>query len=395
MINNKIKSDCSLCESQPPLPSLTPTPSVTKTPTITPTISITQTVTITPSVSITNSSTPTTTPTITVTKSNSISPTPTLSNTITPTRTPTITVPPNNYITSTPTNTPSYSKSNNNIHLFNKNSWSSIIPEPYKTYFNQSADRWNSYIKYNSSVRSQIPNLYPGWNGLALRTGGYTEINDSTSNVVASCGPYNFVDINGGPMPTWMNSVNFSITINKSWENYFSSNDWINIITHELGHALGIGIFWQVELQPYGAVPPVDFFLNGSVYTNTQQGYNIVSEFSRIKVPLENIGSTGTASAHWENDYRPASAQGSGGVDYVGVTDELMVGTIGPNNRRVISVLSINNLLDYGYEEVNPGTSEGTPTLQQSLTMGVQGLKLNCCEYYSHKTMEKLGTIYI
>jgi len=387
MKNNKIKTDCAKCVSPTPSPSFTPTITITPTNSISPTNTVSPTHsltrTVTPSITNTNTVTPTISPTSTstptITISNSISSTPNLTQTNTPTKTQ-------------PQPTPTISN-NQLVHLFNKASWTSSIPEPYRTYFNQAADRWNTYIKYNPQVRSQIPNLYPGWNGLALRTGGYAELNDSTSNIIASCGPYNFVDLNGGPMPTWMNAVNFSVTINKYWETQFSAADWLNIITHELGHALGIGIFWQKELEPYGAVPPVDSFLDGTVYTGTQTAYNTVSQSTRNKTPLEDSGGAGTISAHWENNFRPSSAAGSNGVSYAGVVDELMVGSIAPGNRRIISALSIQNLLDYGYQEVNPGSSEGLPTLQQSITVQSQGIKLNCCEHHNHLSMEKLGNI--
>lgn len=266
------------------------------------------------------------------------------------------------------------------------------MPEPYKTYFNQAADRWNTYIKYSPEVRSQIPSIYPGWNGLALKNSGYSEINDSKTNVIASCAVYNFVDIAGGPAP-WINAVNFSVTINRYWDGYFSPSDWLNIITHEMGHAIGIGIFWQSRFVTWGSTPPSNYFLDGTVYTGTQEGYNQVASVNRIKTPLENFGGAGTAGAHWENNHRSSTAPGSDGVAYPGLLDELMVGSIGLGARRVISLVSIKNLVDYGYQERNPGASEGPVTISQSVgALSAEEIHLDCTPQHE---IVRIGTINI
>ncbi|MFN9901621.1 MAG: hypothetical protein ACK55Z_23135, partial [bacterium] len=239
-------------------------------------------------------------------------------NNSTPTRTPTKT--PTRSLS--PTKTPTISLSPKPVQLFDKASWSSVIPEPFKTYFDQSADRWNRYIKYNNEVRQTIMKFFPAWNGLALNR--YSKFNRNTSTI-ASCGPEYFVDLNTSGR---LNSVTFNVNINMYWEKYYSYNDWINIITHELGHALGIGIFWSEAFTSYGSTPPFNFFLNGTKYNGTQRAYNNICGLSRNLVPLEQSGGTGTASAHWENDFRSSSFTGGGRLSYPGVVDELMVGMV-------------------------------------------------------------------
>jgi hypothetical protein len=96
-------------------------------------------------------------------------------------------------------------------------------------------------------------------------------------------------------------------------------------------------------------------------------------------MPLENTGDSGTASAHWEDSFRPASAAGSLGVSYPGLFNELMVGYI--KNNMVLSSLTIKTLVDFGYEERNPGASEGNPSLVSSITAGlIEGEILGKCE---------------
>jgi hypothetical protein len=137
-------------------------------------------------------------------------------------------------------------------------------------------------------------------------------------------------------------------------------------MTHELGHALGIGIYWSTELQSEGAVPPSDFFLSSAAYSSAGGAYNSILGSSRPKISLENEGGGGTASAHWENDFRPSTAPGTEGFDYPGLQNELMVGFYSPSTNFVISDLSMKILVDFGYLEKNPGVNEGVPTLVNS-----------------------------
>ena len=248
--------------------------------------------------------------------------------------------------------------------LFDKSSWRDVVAEPYFSYLNKAADRWYKYIKYNSTNRSTIASQNSGWNGLRLESGYYTFYSDSTSNTIASSGPI-YVKPLGGKKYV---SVSFQLNINdyhRTKTNPLTENNWIDAITHELGHALGIGLYWNADVVP-GATSPVNFFLDGTVYTLGQAAYNAITSQTRSKMPLENTGGGGTASAHWENSFRPASAAGSLGVSYPGLSNELMVGYIIDN--MILSRLTLKTLVDFGYEEINPGTSEGNPNLVSSIS---------------------------
>jgi len=160
--------------------------------------------------------------------------------------------------------------------LFNKSSWASIVSEPYKTYLDQAADRWSIYMSYNPSIVADIKGLngWSSWNGLALAPSKYTLYNDQAVSIIASCGPWDYVDLQTNGAGVQFNSLTFQLNINNYYLNIFSSSDWLNIITHELGHALGIGIYWNSSLASMGAVPPVDYFLNGEAYINCKNAYN-------------------------------------------------------------------------------------------------------------------------
>lgn len=264
--------------------------------------------------------------------------------------------------------------------LFDKSSWSGVVGAPWLNYLNQSADRWSRFIQSD-------PNEDDSWTGIKLQEGEFNLYNDSSDDVIASCGVYYYKNLGNGKY----NTISFILNINTYYQNIFSANDWVNILTHELGHALGIGQYWQDFFEE--ATPPVNYFLDGSVYTETQSAYNSIVNLSRVKIPLESTGSAGTQSAHWEDNFRL-----DGNISYRGVINELMVGTIDVGDARILSQLSIQNLVDFGYFEVNPGTSEGTPTVAPSLVTSMipeNRIKLNCCfnrekmrEYKPSKTKE-------
>ena len=276
-------------------------------------------------------------------------------------------------------------------NLFNKSSWSSI-PGPFKSYLDSAADRWSEYIKYNPTTKTLIQSEFFGWDGLELAS--YQEENNPSSPTIASCGPYHYIDLQSGP-GVQFNSISFAITINKYYQNLYNSQDWINILTHELGHALGIGIYWNPFFDSSGGVSPVNYFLNGSAYVQTQSAYNSITNLTRNKVPLESSGSSGTASAHWEDNYRNASTIGAGGLNYPGISGELMNGYYSQGSNLLISNLSIKSLVDLGYQEVNPGSNEGNPIVVSSSLMAPinRGIKLNCNPIEHINNMRRVAKI--
>jgi Leishmanolysin len=110
-----------------------------------------------------------------------------------------------------------------------------------------------------------------------------------------------------------------------------------DVITHEMGHVLGIGTVWDSKelLQDPGTNNPMF------------SGPRAMEEFGRLRgtaprrVPVENTGGQGTADSHWrETLFR----------------NELMSGFIaGPSNP--ISRVTAASLADMGYE-VNMDAAE-------------------------------------
>lgn len=124
-----------------------------------------------------------------------------------------------------------------------------------------------------------------------------------------------------------------------------------DVITHEMGHVIGVGTIWARKglLQGAGTTNP------------TFTGARAREEFGRLRgtgpapVPVENTGGGGTADAHWrETVFR----------------DELMSGFISaPGNP--LSRLTVASLADCGYEvDINAAEPYSLPNNLLELAEG-------------------------
>ena len=224
---------------------------------------------------------------------------------------------------------------------------------PWKEYILEASQRLSNFIKYNSSVIQGIRALEGSeWKG-AYPIGilfFYSE--DSTT--IAYAGVSSFATVYNLPGVQAV-STNYYMGVNTAYEAEYNHSDWVDIITHELCHALGLGIFWNYNISNVsGSVIPIDFFLSGSAYTRTQSAYNELTGLSRQFVPLEESGGAGTISNHWEDDLRDIT----GWQTYFGFFNELMTAYQIKNQKAILSKLTLQHLVDLGYEEINPGASE-------------------------------------
>jgi hypothetical protein len=111
----------------------------------------------------------------------------------------------------------------------------------------------------------------------------------------------------------------------------------VDMITHEIGHILGIGTFWGTDYFPntatgIGGVDPVFTGRAGRV-ASFQLGF---TSDSALGVPIENTGGDGTKDAHWR-----ATVFGH----------ELMTGTL-HYGKNPLSLVTIEALADFGYTVV-------------------------------------------
>lgn len=227
--------------------------------------------------------------------------------------------------TPTPTITPSLTPKPTLVYnLFDKSSWYDKITNPLLlSALNDAADRWAKYIKFNNNIYNFIQDSENDWKGIKLRE--YTEIDDQNSSTIASCGPAVGYDIEDNEKFV---TSEFILIINKAYtrnrnpdpgstnpcipdsEPALSYENWVDVLTHELGHALGIGVYWNPQIKNITGSPdliegPLGSFIDGNIYSNAQQSYNEFISSDRNIIPIENEGSSGTRNGHWENTNRP------------------------------------------------------------------------------------------
>ncbi|WP_052046002.1 leishmanolysin-related zinc metalloendopeptidase [Candidatus Paracaedibacter symbiosus] len=104
-----------------------------------------------------------------------------------------------------------------------------------------------------------------------------------------------------------------------------------NIVTHEIVHALGFGIFWEDSnlVKFYGQHNPC------FIGKNAIQAYSNLSGKIQQAVPLENKGGPGTMGAHWRE---------------IIFDNELMTGIYNTDQPNPLSILTLAALQDMGYE---------------------------------------------
>ena len=135
----------------------------------------------------------------------------------------------------------------------------------------------------------------------------------------ASAGKYKFLPVKG--------TMSFDTADLKAMQQDGTLKD---VITHEMGHVIGIGTIWERKglLKDVGQ-PTVRF-----VGKNARKEFGKLKKSKAADVPVENTGGPGTADGHWrESVFR----------------NELMSGFIAaPNNP--LSRMTVASLLDMGYE---------------------------------------------
>ena len=135
----------------------------------------------------------------------------------------------------------------------------------------------------------------------------------------ASAGKYKFLPVKG--------TMSFDTADLKAMQQDGTLKD---VITHEMGHVIGVGTIWERKgLLKDAGQPTVRF-----VGKNARKEFGKLKKSKAADVPVENTGGPGTADGHWrESVFR----------------NELMSGFIAaPNNP--LSRLTVASLLDMGYE---------------------------------------------
>ncbi len=125
-----------------------------------------------------------------------------------------------------------------------------------------------------------------------------------------------------------------------------------DVITHEMGHVLGIGTIWSFK----------NLLKKGGTSNPTFTGKAAMKAFGALRgsgpkeVPVENTGGPGTADSHWrETVFR----------------NELMTGFIGSTGNP-LSRMTVASLQDLGYVvDLNAAEAYSLPNLQSLAEAGL------------------------
>jgi hypothetical protein len=124
------------------------------------------------------------------------------------------------------------------------------IPSTYKTALIFAANRWKNFIQFQKDTIALIrtANNFKNWNGIELIEFTIYSNTDVSANVIATAGPifFNYTSLN----------PQFILNINQATIQQFDQKNINNIISHELGHALGMvnGLDVRVNANQSGAV---------------------------------------------------------------------------------------------------------------------------------------------
>lgn len=246
------------------------------------------------------------------------------------------------------------------------------IPARHRRLINNAIDIWETYIRYNKNDFASIKSSTPSWNGMEIVL--WYPVNQQGGFIAAA-----YVDSGFDRPGIKCLPQTYGLIYNAYFES-MSDEWWIKVWLHELGHALGIGTMWNTDYAPgcTGHVSPANNLLNGSSYTNAQAAYNSLTRVTRSYIPLEADGGDGTAGGHWEDQFRAAGPSATwtypgSGFNYPALPTELMIGYMTGTN--FLTQLTIKALVDFGLEEVIPGTSQqSNPPVAVGITTQMQTL---------------------
>jgi len=206
------------------------------------------------------------------------------------------------------------------------------LTDAQKAAFKHAANRWTH------AITGDLPDVIVGnetINNLRITAQG-TDI-DGVGQILGQAGPNRLRPKNAGAaafLPA-TGDMQFDTADLADMESNGTLDD---VITHEMGHVIGIGTVWTNKKLLFGA----------NTSNPTFRGANAMREYGKLRgsatplpVPVENTGGAGTANSHWRDSIFNA---------------ELMTGFVNEGGNPM-SRVTIASLQDLGYQ-VNMDVAE-------------------------------------
>jgi hypothetical protein len=207
------------------------------------------------------------------------------------------------------------------------------LTEGQKDAFKSAANRWSQIII--GDLPSVLVDGEVIDDVLIFAQGGAI---DGLGGILGQAGPTHLRPANAGV--TAFIPAKGRMTFDTADLNQMEQNGTLNdVITHEMGHVLGIGTIWSNKSLIQGARTRNPIFV----------GQRAMEEYGRLRggdsgsapVPVENTGSVGTRDSHWRESI---------------FLNELMSGFIAAANNPICGV-TVASLQDFGYQ-VNMDAAE-------------------------------------
>jgi hypothetical protein len=189
---------------------------------------------------------------------------------------------------------------------------------------------------------------------------------DGPSNILGQAGPCGIRQLRSGK---WIPEVGRMAFDSADMATMTTRGILTAVITHEMGHVLGIGTLWSasanagVALARQSGTDP-RFFGSGATFASAGLGRTFsslaISGTAALEaVPLENTGGSGTAFSHWRESV---------------YDNELMTGFVN-NGTNPLSLLTVQAMADMGYVTATSaaesyGVIFSTPAIAYSAIFG-------------------------
>ena len=225
-----------------------------------------------------------------------------------------------------------------------------------KNAFKAAADRWSKVII------GDVPSVMVGGeviDDLLIEAQGVPI--DGPGKILGQAGPTNLRPASAGanaflPAKGIMSFDTADLAVMQS------DGTLLDVITHEMGHVIGIGTIWKQKGLLAGAGTANPTFTG----TNAKKEFGVLKGTGPQAVPVENTGGPGTQDSHWRESV---------------FKNELMSGFIAaPNNP--LSRLTVASLKDIGY--VVDLTAAEAYSLPNLMALAERGLTQDQGEHHAH-----------